>query len=82
MRFDKLLGDIETTLADSPWLAGKEFSLADIGYAPYITRLDHLQLQFLWDKRPAYSRLVRSPARAERVHRSAGEMVQSRIICR
>jgi glutathione S-transferase len=52
MRFDKLLGDIEATLAESPWLAGREFSLADIGYAPYITRLDHLQLQFLWDKRP------------------------------
>ena len=51
-RFDKLLSDIEATLADSSWLAGKEFSLADIGYAPYITRLDHLQLQFLWDKRP------------------------------
>ncbi len=52
MRFDKLLGDMESALKDSPWLAGKEFSLADIGYAPYVTRLDHLQLQFLWDKRP------------------------------
>jgi glutathione S-transferase len=51
-RFDKLLGDMETTLAGSPWLAGTEFSLADIGFAPYVTRLDHLQLQFLWDKRP------------------------------
>jgi len=50
-RFDKLLGDMETTLADCPWLAGKEFSLADIGFAPYVTRLDHLQLQFLWDQR-------------------------------
>ncbi len=47
-----MLSDIEATLADNPWLAGKEFSLADIGYAPYITRLDHLQLQFLWDRRP------------------------------
>lgn len=47
-RFDKLLGDMETALAESSWLARKEFSLADIGYAPYITRLDHLQLQFLW----------------------------------
>jgi glutathione S-transferase len=26
--------------------------LADIGYAPYIRRLQDLQLQFLWDKRP------------------------------
>jgi len=51
-RFDRLLADMETTLADTPWLAGKEFSLADIGYAPYLTRLDHLQLQCLWDKRP------------------------------
>jgi glutathione S-transferase len=51
-RFDRLLADMETTLSDTPWLAGKEFSLADIGYAPYVTRLDHLQLQFLWDKRP------------------------------
>ena len=34
------------------WLAEIQFSLADIGYAPYILRLDHLQLQFLWDKRP------------------------------
>lgn len=39
-------------MADSPWLAGKEFSLADVGYTPHITRLDHLQLQFLWDNRP------------------------------
>jgi len=43
---------MEETLTESSWLAGNEFSLADIGYAPYITRLDHLQLQFLWDKRP------------------------------
>ncbi|MPZ78472.1 MAG: glutathione S-transferase family protein [Deltaproteobacteria bacterium] len=51
-RFDHLLGDMETSLSNGPWLAGKEFSLADIGYAPYITRLDHLQMQFLWDDRP------------------------------
>jgi glutathione S-transferase len=51
-RFDKLLTDMEATLRDEPWLAGKEFSLADIGYAPYILRLQDLQLQFLWDKRP------------------------------
>ena len=51
-RFDKLLADIETVLSQSPWLAGKELSLADVGYAPYMARLEHLQLQFLWDKRP------------------------------
>jgi glutathione S-transferase len=51
-RFDKLLGDLEIALAATPWLTGAEFSLADIGYAPYVARLDHLQLQFLWDRRP------------------------------
>lgn len=51
-RFDKLLADMERDLSERTWLAGKQFSLADIGYAPYVMRLDHLQLQFLWDKRP------------------------------
>lgn len=51
-RFDKLLSDMETALATSAWLAGSSYSLADVSYAPYITRLDHLQLQFLWQHRP------------------------------
>jgi glutathione S-transferase len=51
-RFDRLLADMEVCLAEESWLAGKDFSLADIGYAPYLRRLQDLQLQFLWDKRP------------------------------
>ena len=51
-RFEKLLTDMEACLSEESWLAGKEFSLADIGYAPYIRRLQDLQLRFLWDKRP------------------------------
>jgi glutathione S-transferase len=51
-RFDKLLSDMEATLTEAPWLAGEEYSLADISYAPYITRLENLQLQFMWDRRP------------------------------
>ena len=43
---------MEATLAGEPWLAGQEFSLADIGYAPYLLRFKDLQLEFLWDKRP------------------------------
>ncbi|MDH3445689.1 MAG: glutathione S-transferase family protein [Deltaproteobacteria bacterium] len=54
-RFERLLADMEAALRETPWLAGKEFSLADIGYAPYATRLDHLQLQFLWDQRPRFA---------------------------
>ena len=51
-RFDRLLGDMEKALAQGPWLAGEDFSLADIGYAPYLTRLEQLQLQSMWDKQP------------------------------
>ena len=68
-RFDKLLGDMETALEESLWLAGSEFSLADTGYAPYVTRLDQLHLQFLWDKRPHiaawYERLMERRAYKE-----------------
>ncbi|HUK39733.1 MAG TPA: glutathione S-transferase family protein [Candidatus Acidoferrales bacterium] len=93
-RFDKLLADMETALAEHPWLAGREFSLADIAYAPYITRLDHLQLQFLWDKRPRipgwYERLMERRAYKEALEdwfnasylplmKEKGAEVQSRV---
>ncbi len=68
-RFDKLLTDMEAVLKDGAWLAGQEFSLADIGYAPYATRLAHLQLQFLWDRRPRwaawYDRIRQRPSYKE-----------------
>jgi glutathione S-transferase len=51
-RFDRLLSAMERDLQAGPWLAGDEFSLADIAYAPYLTRLDHLQLAALWRNRP------------------------------
>ena len=65
-RFEKLLADMEACLSEQSWLAGKEFSLADVGYAPYIRRLQDLQLQFLWDKRPHV------PAWFERVTKRPG----------
>lgn len=51
-RFDKLFGDMEQTLNNEPWLAGKHYSLADIAYIPYVTRFDHLQLLGMLDERP------------------------------
>ena len=63
--FDKLLAGMETALALKPWLAGETFSLADVGYSPYITRLDCLQLDWLWSDRPHiadwYNRLRSRP---------------------
>ncbi|MEM7118897.1 MAG: glutathione S-transferase family protein [Chloroflexota bacterium] len=41
-RFEKLLDDMEAALEHGPWLSGNEFSLADISYASYMARLQHL----------------------------------------
>ena len=49
--FNKLLADLEAELERGPWLAGASFSLADIGYASYMTRLDWW-LDWLWVNRP------------------------------
>jgi glutathione S-transferase len=50
-RFAKLLKDIEAALETSPWLAGPAYSLADTGYTPYVWRLEHLGLDFLFGPR-------------------------------
>jgi glutathione S-transferase len=52
LRFDALLSHMDETLESCQWLAGEVFSLADIAYAPYLTRLDHLQLSAMWAHRP------------------------------
>jgi glutathione S-transferase len=51
-RFQKLFTDMEITLKESEWLAGNNFSLADIAFTPYITRFEHLNLMGLLDQRP------------------------------
>lgn len=51
-RFDKLLADMEQALGRSRWLAGEDYSLADIAYTPYVNRLNQLQLAQMWDRRP------------------------------
>ena len=51
-RYIKLFEDIEGTLENCEWLAGEHFSLADIGYAPYLARLRHLGFDVLFDRHP------------------------------
>jgi glutathione S-transferase len=55
-KWNEALQSMESVLRDEPWLAGKSFSLADIGYMPYMIRLEHLGLEKLWDKHPSVSR--------------------------
>jgi len=51
-KFEKLFSDMNTTLKENKWLAGNDYSLADIAFTPYITRFDHLNLIDLLGKRP------------------------------
>ncbi|MCR9138537.1 MAG: glutathione S-transferase family protein [Alphaproteobacteria bacterium] len=69
MRFDLLIADFEQRLSSSIWLIGDHHSIADVAYTSYMIRLDLLQLDALWRKRPAvadwYGRLrARDSARA------------------
>lgn len=48
-RLADLLDDMETALADRPWLAGENFSLADIAIAPFIERFAANGLENLVD---------------------------------
>ncbi len=59
--FESVLENMEKTLNECNWLAGDEFSLADIALAPYIHRLQDLRMLVMCEKRPAvldwYARL-------------------------
>jgi len=50
--FAKLLEDMDTTLARSPWLAGGTYSLADGALTPYLNRLDMLGFSEMWSDLP------------------------------
>jgi glutathione S-transferase len=51
-RWDAFFKEAEASLENRSWLAGTAFSLADIGYMPYMIRLEHLGLEALWKNRP------------------------------
>ena len=46
--FKKIFQEIDTALAENPWLAGENFSLADISIGVYVTRLSGLGMAPLW----------------------------------
>ncbi len=51
-RIDKLLGDMDRSLAESDWLAGQTFSLADVGLTSYVVRVEHLAMTMMLEDRP------------------------------
>lgn len=47
--YEKSIGEMEAALATGPWLAGAQFTLADIALIPYIERLDRLGFSRFWN---------------------------------
>jgi glutathione S-transferase len=62
---------MDATLADSPWLAGETFSLADISLGVYVTRLKSFQMAPLWSNlnhlNEWYGRFIARPSYEEGV---------------
>lgn len=48
-RLRRIVQSLEATLARSPWLAGDALSLADIAFASFVDRVEHLGLAWLWN---------------------------------
>ena len=53
LRLERMMAEFELRLAASDWLAGDSFSIADVAYMPYMFRLELLQMDCLWFRRPA-----------------------------
>lgn len=47
-KIDRAVRDMQATLAESEWLAGDVFTLADIALIPYVVRLDLMTLLEIW----------------------------------
>jgi glutathione S-transferase len=69
--FKTVFEDMNATLADSPWLAGETFSLADISLGVYVTRLKSFQMAPLWSNlhhlNEWYGRFIARPSYEEGV---------------
>jgi glutathione S-transferase len=66
-----LLDEMEQALADHPWLACSDYTLADVAFTPYIARLEHLDILALLGGRRRvaawYDRCKQRPSFAEAI---------------
>lgn len=51
-RVARMLDEMDAALAESDWLAGASYSLADVAFTPYVTRVSHLQQGWMIEARP------------------------------
>ena len=51
--YDRIIDKISRQLEQTPWLAGDEYSLADVAMLPYVCRLEDLALSWMWERNRA-----------------------------
>lgn len=78
--FHKLVREMDSALAEGPWLAGPVYSLADIALTPYITRLDDMGMSGFWNERyPTvsdwYERIQSRPSHTKTIRAQGDEKV-------
>jgi glutathione S-transferase len=65
-RLVQLLDEMEEALSKRRWLAGDNYSLADVAFTPYIVRLEHLSILQILDNYPRvgdwYGRCKKRPS--------------------
>jgi glutathione S-transferase len=70
-RLGRMLDRMEVQLRDQPWLAGAQYTLADVDMAPFVHRTAAVGGQSMIDARPRvadwYARLRRRPAFAQSI---------------
>ena len=52
-RVARMLDDMEIAMANRGWMADDSYSLADIAFTPYVTRVAHLQQDWMIEARPS-----------------------------
>jgi len=52
LTLDRMLADMEAVLADTGFLTGTGYGLADAALTPFVSRLDELSMSWMWDARP------------------------------
>jgi glutathione S-transferase len=50
--YRRALTSMAAALSESEWLAGDQYSLADVTMVPYVLRLEHLGLGWFWNELP------------------------------
>jgi glutathione S-transferase len=53
------LDRLERRLSEAPWLGGQSYSLADVAAAPFVDRLEELNLSGLWSGKPALAEWIK-----------------------